>query len=513
MIAGPWPKIHGRRAPTKTVSDQPDTAAPIAFDNTYARELEGCYKAARPAPAQTPSLVAFNADLGAELGLSPEALDSDRGARVFTGQELLPGSEPIALAYAGHQFGHFVPQLGDGRALLLGEVLDVHGQRRDIQLKGSGPTHFSRGGDGLAPLGPVLREYLVGEAMHALGVPTTRALAAATTGELVYRDEPLPGAVITRVAASHLRVGTFQYFAARGELEQLRRLVDYAIRRHDPDLADSPDRDLEFLARVRDRQAALIAHWMSLGFVHGVMNTDNTAISGETIDYGPCAFMERYDPETVFSSIDRNGRYCFGRQPRIALWNLARFAETLIPLASGDGDAAVERATEVIELFGPHYERAWLGRMRAKLGLALEEEDDWQLVQDLHKAMNVGEADFTNTFRALVGVGGGELEALRSCFEAESPIEAWIERYRARLALEPATPAERSAAMRATNPAYIPRNHKVEEALDAANRGDLEPFRALLAIVSQPFDERPGLEAFARPAPRDDEPYVTFCGT
>ena len=498
------------------MTDTDAQPAPIAFDNSFAREMEGFYSAARPAPAQEPRLVAFNRELAETLGIDASALEGERGARVFTGQELLPGAEPIAQAYAGHQFGHFVPQLGDGRALLLGEVVDRDGQRRDVQLKGSGPTHFSRGGDGLSPLGPVLREYVVSEAMHALGVPTTRALAAATTGQLVYREEPLSGAVFTRVATSHLRVGTFQYFAARGEVDRLRQLADYALARHDPDLADAEDRYIRLLARVRDRQAALVAHWMSLGFIHGVMNTDNTSISGETIDYGPCAFMDRFDPETVFSSIDRNGRYCYGRQPRIALWNLARLAETLIPLLGADEDASIAKLTSVVEEFGPLYERTWLGRMRSKLGLTIEVEDDWQLVQDLHKAMHAGAADFTNTFRSLSAVVRGDDAEFRAQFEGEgqSELDVWLERYAERAGREPLDAEPRASGMDAVNPRFIPRNHKVEEALAAAaTNDDFEPFRRLVAILGDPFGDRSDCEGFARPAPLGDEPYVTFCGT
>jgi serine/tyrosine/threonine adenylyltransferase len=503
-----------RLPPPDPVTDDSTATAPIAFDNSFAREMQGFFSAARPAPARAPRLLAFNRELALELGIDADALDGERAARVFSGQEPLPGAEPLAQAYAGHQFGHFVPQLGDGRALLLGEVVDAQGRRRDIQLKGSGPTHWSRGGDGLSPLGPVLREYVVSEAMHALGVPTTRALAAVATGETVYRDVPLPGAVFTRVAASHLRVGTFQYFAARRQDEQLRQLFEYAVRRHDPDLAGAEDCELRFLERVRDRQARLVAHWTSIGFVHGVMNTDNTSISGETIDFGPCAFMERYDPETVFSSIDRNGRYCFGRQSRIALWNLSRFAETLIPLMGADTEASVERVTKVLEEFGPVYERTWLGRMRTKLGLTIENPDDWELVQAFQARMHAADTDFTNAFRALTDAVAGDEADLRSMFANDADFPAWWARYGERLVDEPGTGPERAAHMRAVNPLYIPRNHKVEEVIEAAiERDDLDPFRELLAVVTHPFDEQPGREAYTQPAPDESEPYVTFCGT
>lgn len=489
-------------------------SAPFAFDNTYARQMEGFWMAARPAPARAPRLVAFNRELAQELGLDADALDGEHGARIFSGVELPEGAEPIAQAYAGHQFGGFSPQLGDGRALLLGEVVDVHGRRRDIQLKGSGPTHFSRGGDGLSALGPVLREYLVSEAMHRLGAPTTRALAAVVTGEQVYREEPVPGGVFTRVASSHLRVGTFQYFAARNEIEKVRQLADYTIQRHDPDLDGADDRYFRLLERVRDRQAELVAHWMRLGFIHGVMNTDNTSISGETIDYGPCAFMERYDEGTVFSSIDRNGRYAYGRQPRLALWNLARFAETLLPFIDDDKDKAVARAIEAVEEFGPRYEERWLAHMRAKIGLATEREGDAELVGALLSAMYAGEIDFTNAFRALCEAAGGQREPVRTLFEGEPAIDAWLEQWNERLAHEAADPAACAAAMARVNPAYIPRNHVVEAALEAAvERDDYGPFGELHAVLSRPFEEQEGREAYAQPAPKDAEPYQTFCGT
>jgi len=348
-------------------------AARFAFNNTYARELEGFYVPWKAAQVARPTLVKFNRELAQELGFDADALDSEQGARIFAGNETPEGAAPLAQAYAGHQFGGFVPQLGDGRALLLGEVIDRNGRRRDIQLKGSGPTPFSRAGDGRAALGPVLREYLIGEAMHALGIPTTRALAAVITGEPVYRETALPGAVLTRVAASHIRVGTFQFFAARGEQAKVRRLADYFIDRHYPELKSDGNPYLGLLEHVRDKQAALIARWMHVGFIHGVMNTDNMAISGETIDYGPCAFMDHYDPATVFSSIDTQGRYAYANQPGIAHWNLARFGETLLSLIDADRNRAIARATEVVNAFPEQYERHWLKGMRAKLGLVSEE--------------------------------------------------------------------------------------------------------------------------------------------
>lgn len=496
--------------------------APFAFDNSYARDMEGFYVEAKAAPAKTPQLVAFNRelaiDMGMELGgIDGGSLESERAARIFTGTELPEGAEPIAQAYAGHQFGGFVPQLGDGRAMLIGEVVDSHGTRLDVQLKGSGPTRYSRGGDGLAAIGPVLREYLVSEAMHALGIPTTRALAAATTGEPVFRERALPRAVLTRVATSHLRVGTFQYFAAKGEIDNVRKLADYAIARHDPHLAevDPSERYLQFLAAVRDRQVRLIASWMSVGFIHGVMNTDNTAISGETIDYGPCAFMDEYDPGTFFSSIDVQGRYAYSNQAPLATWNLARFAETLLPLIDEDSNRAIEKAVAVVEEFGPLYEREWLGRMRSKLGLTTEEPEDFELVEGFHSAMQTSGVDFTNAFRSLGAAAAGEPASLQTLFEGSTTIGPWIKRWEDRVARESQTNAEeRSGRMSQVNPLYIPRNHRVEAALDAAaDEADLTPFNELLALVTRPFDEVPGKGAFAEGAPSDAAPYQTFCGT
>ena len=373
-------------------------AAGFVFDNTYARELEGFYVTWKAAQVEQPTLVKFNRGLAQELGLDADALDSEEGGRIFAGNETPEGAAPLAQAYAGHQFGGFVSQLGDGRALLLGEVIDRNGRRRDIQLKGSGPTPFSRAGDGRAALGPVLREYLIGEAMHALGIPTTRALAAVLTGEPVFRETTLPGAVLTRVAASHIRVGTFEFFAARGEQAKVRRLADYVIDRHYPELKGDANPYLGLLERVRDKQAALIARWMHVGFIHGVMNTDNMTISGETIDYGPCAFMDHYDPATVFSSIDTQGRYAYANQPRIAHWNLARFGETLLSLIDADRNRAIARATEVVNAFPEQYERHWIKGMRAKLGLVNEEEADLNLATGFLTAMEGKKVDYTLGF-------------------------------------------------------------------------------------------------------------------
>ena len=486
----------------------------FAFDNTYMRDLEGFYVPWKAAQVAQPRLVKLNRQLAEELGLDAAALDSADGARIFAGNEIPEGAAPLAQAYAGHQFGGFVPQLGDGRALLLGEVIDRNGRRRDIQLKGSGPTPFSRAGDGRAALGPVLREYLIGEAMHALGIPTTRALAAVLTGEPVFRESALPGAVLTRVAASHIRVGTFQFFAARGEQSKVHLLADYVIDRHYPELKGQVNPYLTLLERVGDSQAALIASWMHAGFIHGVMNTDNMAISGETIDYGPCAFMDRYDPATVFSSIDSHGRYAYANQPRIAQWNLARFAETLLPLIDADGKRAIARATEVTSAFPERYQRHWLKGMRAKLGLVSADEADLNLAAGFLAAMEGKNVDYTLAFRYLADAALGREESLRALFAEPSAYDLWSEHWRARLAREAVAPLERAQAMRSANPAFIPRNHRVEEALSAAvERGDYAPFETLLKILSRPFDDQPEFAAFAEPAPEGPGCYRTFCGT
>lgn len=489
--------------------------AQFAFDNTYARELEGFYVPWKGAEVPAPIMIRFNHELAVELGLDADALESEAGAAIFAGHTAPEGAAPLAMAYAGHQFGGFSPQLGDGRALLLGEVIDTHGQRRDIHLKGSGRTPFSRGGDGKAVLGPVLREYIIGEAMHALGVPTTRALAAVATGEKILRQEgPEPGAVLARVAASHLRVGTFQFFAARGETGRLKQLADYAIARHYPDLEGSADRYLGLLRVVRDRQAELIARWMHLGFVHGVMNTDNMTISGETIDYGPCAFIDKYDPAAVFSSIDHQGRYAYGNQPQIAQWNLARLAETLLDLINpDDSEDAVRQASDVINGFPQIYERAWLAGLRAKLGLRREEDGDRELGEALLAVMETGGADFTRVFRSLSKVASGETSATRALFDDPGQIDAWLTAYQARLQREIGANEDRAAAMNSVNPIYIPRNHMVEAALQSATRGDVAPFERLMGVVADPFNERTGAEVFALGAPGDFGPYTTYCGT
>jgi uncharacterized protein YdiU (UPF0061 family) len=418
---------------------------------------------------------------------------------------------PLAQAYAGHQFGGFVPQLGDGRALLLGEVVDRHGRRRDIQLKGSGPTPFSRAGDGRAALGPVLREYLMGEAMHSLGIPTTRALAAVVTGEPVFRESVLPGAVLTRVAASHIRVGTFQFFAARGEQEKVRRLADYVIDRHYPEIKGREATYLELVDRVSERQAALVARWMHVGFIHGVMNTDNMAISGETIDYGPCAFMDHYEPATVFSSIDSQGRYAYANQPRIAQWNLARFAETLLPLVDADPARAIARATAVVNRFSEKYQQHWLTGMRAKLGLLSEEEADLNLAAGFLNAMEGNKVDYTLAFRFLADALVGREEGIRALFADPSSYDLWSKQWQARLSREDSLPRERADKMRRANPAFIPRNHRVEHALTAAvERNDYEPFDTLLKVLSRPYDDQPEFAMFAEPPAEGQGRYRTY---
>jgi uncharacterized protein YdiU (UPF0061 family) len=492
------------------VSDQ-TAAADFAFDNTYARELDGFYVNWKATQVRSPRLVKFNRELAEELGLDSDALDSDRGARIFAGNAKPEGAIPLAQAYAGHQFGGFVPQLGDGRALLLGEIIDRHRRRRDIQLKGSGPTPFSRAGDGRAALGPVLREYLVGEAMHSLGIPTTRALAAVVTGEPVFRESVLPGAVLTRVAASHIRVGTFQFFAARGEQKKVRRLADYVIDRHYPEIKGHEDPYLELIDRVSDRQAALVARWMHVGFIHGVMNTDNMAISGETIDYGPCAFMDHYDPATVFSSIDSHGRYAYANQPRIAQWNLARFVETLLPLIEADRTRAIARATDVVNTFPEKYEQHWLTGMRAKLGLLSEEEADLNLATGFLTAMEGNKVDYTLAFRLLADAAIGLEEGIRALFADPAAYDLWSEQWRARLSRDTAAPRQRAEKMRLANPAFIPRNHHLEKALSAAaEQGDFGPFDTLLKILSQPFEDQPEFAAFAESPPEGQGRYRTY---
>ena len=487
----------------------------LGLQHTYSALPSRFYARVAPAPVKEPKLVVFNSRLAYELDFDPVVFERE-GAAWFSGNQTPDDADPIAMAYAGHQFGNFVPQLGDGRAILLGERVGRDGLRRDIQLKGSGRTPFSRNGDGRAALGPMLREYLISEAMHALGVPTTRSLAVVTTGEQVVREDLLPGAVLTRVAASHIRVGTFEYFAARGDREAVSQLLDYVITRHYPETRGADIPALAVLEAVAQRQAALIADWMSVGFIHGVMNTDNVALSGETIDYGPCAFMDNYDTNTVFSSIDHAGRYAYGNQPAIAQWNLARFAETLLPLISSDTDKAVEIATAVVRDFMPVFDAQLLTRMRRKIGLGEKQGSDAELISALFAAMQSAGADFTLTFRRLAQCADEPANdaSLLELFAPSSGIADWLRRWRERLASEPQNLAARAANMRRVNPAFIPRNHRVEAVLEAAStHGDFAPFLKLLKILENPYDDQPGFSEFEQPPAAGERVHRTFCGT
>ena len=499
-----------------------ETLAPgtrFAFENTYVRLPQHFFARIDPTRVASPQLIEVNEGLARELGLDPQALASEEGVAVLAGNRMPEGAEPAAMAYAGHQFGYFVPQLGDGRAILLGEVLGRNGKRYDIQLKGSGRTPFSRGGDGRAALGPVLREYLLSEAMTALGVPSTRALAAVLTGDQVMRETTLPGAVLTRVAASHLRVGTFQYFAARGDVEGVRALADYAMARHYPEAMSAGQPYRAFLEGVVGRQARLVAQWMALGFVHGVMNTDNTSISGETIDFGPCAFLEAYEAGAVFSSIDRQGRYAYSHQPHAMMWNLTRLAEALLPLLEGEyggQEAAVAAAQGVLEGFEAQFAAARAEGFQRKLGLLTERDGDAALREDLLQRMEENEADFTLTFRGLceAAAGPGGDEAIAAMFADPEAFRVWVVKWRARLTEESTSAEERVRAMRGVNPAYIPRNHLVEAAIVAGvRRGDFGPFRELLAVVTRPYEEQAGMEHLAVKARSEELVTQTFCGT
>ena len=483
------------------------------LDDSYARELVGLCEPWQAAPAPAAELLVLNEALATELGFDVEALRSSDGIATLIGQRLAPGSRPVAQAYAGHQFGNYSPRLGDGRALLLGEFTAPDGRVRDLHLKGSGRTPFARGGDGKAAVGPMLREYVISEAMHALGIATTRSLAVVATGEQVMRDTPLPGAVLTRVAASHLRVGTFQYAAATGDAELLERLARYAIARHYPHAADAANPYLAFYTEVVEAQASLLARWMSVGFVHGVMNTDNMTISGETIDYGPCAFIDRYNPATVFSSIDHGGRYAYGNQPVVAQWNLARLAETLLPLFAENTEEAVELATAVLVSFTERCDAHRLAAMRAKVGLAGVGSDDSALLDDLLALLHAQAIDFTSFFRSLSNVLRGNAEPTRAMFADAMAFDAWAQRWHATRASDGRPSEEVAVAMDRVNPIYIPRNHLVEAALVAATAGDMKPFTELVDVLAHPFDERPGLNAYALSAPAEGAPYRTFCGT
>lgn len=480
------------------------------FQNSYSALPDSFFARVAPTPVAAPRLIKLNRPLAAQLGLDPDVLETPEGAAILAGKTVPDGADPIAMAYAGHQFGQFVPQLGDGRAILLGEVIDRDGVRRDIQLKGSGPTPFSRRGDGRAALGPVLREYIVSEAMFALGIPTTRSLAAVVTGEHVIRETALPGAVLTRVASSHIRVGTFQFFAVRRDTEALRRLADHVIARHYPELRDVERPYHALLAGVVARQAELVARWLLVGFIHGVMNTDNSSISGETIDYGPCAFMDAYNPAQVFSSIDEMGRYAYANQPRIALWNLTRLAECLLPLFGGEQEKAVAEAQDILGAFSDAFSNAYQAGLRQKVGLFTERDGDEALIQDLLDAMAKNQADFTLTFRKL----GDDAADVRAQFMEPAAFDEWAGRWRARIALEQQGAAERQAAMHAVNPMYIPRNHRVEAVIQAAvNDDNYAPFEELVKVLAKPYEDRPDYAAYADPPLPDQRVLQTFCGT
>lgn len=480
------------------------------FDNPYARLPEALYSRVSPVPVAKPGLAIFNVRLAGDLGLDADAL-STSGADVFAGNRIPHGADPIAQAYAGHQFGHFT-NLGDGRAVLLGEHITPNGVRFDIQLKGSGQTPYSRRGDGRAALGPMLREYIISEAMHALGIPTTRSLAVATTGEQIVREELLPGAVLTRVAASHIRVGTFEYANAIGDTAALGALTRHTLERHYPELSETGNPALVLFNAILERQAKLVAQWVCVGFVHGVMNTDNMALSGETIDYGPCAFMDTYDPATVFSSIDRAGRYAYGNQPNIAHWNLARLAEALLPLIDEDKDKAVASAEEALGRFAERFRHHYLAGLRAKFGLLTAEEGDFELAKEFLDWMKEAQVDFTNSFVALTRAG--ETRAMEGSLSfGGAPLRAWQAKWIARLERQQKTQAEVAAAMRRANPVVIPRNHRVEEALASVAAGDLRVLNRLVEILRRPFDATSENALYRDPASPASEPYRTFCGT
>lgn len=483
------------------------SSAPIALDGRFARELPELAVPWEAAPAPDPSLLVLDEAVAAEVGLDPAWLRGPEGVALLVGAQVPEGATPVAQAYAGHQFGGYSPRLGDGRALLLGELVGADGRLRDLHLKGSGRTPFARGGDGLAAVGPMLREHVVSAAMHALGIPTTRALAVVATGRHVVRERALPGAVLARVASSHLRVGTFQYARATGDLDLLRRLVDHAVARHHPQAADAASPALALLDAVVAAQASLVARWMLVGFVHGVMNTDNMTISGETIDYGPCAFLDAYDPATVFSSIDHDGRYAYGNQPGIAVWDLARLGETLLPLVDDDQDRAVALATESLDRFLPAFQRAWLEGVRHKLGLADAVDDATvrELADGFLVLLRAGAVDHTGAFRSLGAAARGDLGGVQGLLPGGELTASWLRRWSA-------TGPDADLADR-SNPVYVPRNHLVEEALDAATAGDLGPLERLVAVVTDPFVDRPGQERYAAPAPPGSGPHVTFCGT
>ncbi|WP_447042995.1 protein adenylyltransferase SelO [Vreelandella sp. H-I2] len=486
----------------------------LSFEHLYSTLPKPLWVATQATPVAQPELIAFNASLADELG-AKEIPDPTTLAQWFSGNQAIPGAKSGALGYAGHQFGNFVPQLGDGRALLLGEVIDQNGVRRDVQLKGSGRTPFSRGGDGRSPLGPVLREYLVSEFMAAMGIPTTRALAAVTSGERVVRQMSEPGAVFTRVASSHIRVGTFQFAAAQRDEALLKALADHVIDRHYPEAANAEDPYMALLEAVVARQAVLIARWMSVGFIHGVMNTDNCSIAGETIDYGPCAFMEQFDPQKVYSSIDQGRRYAFANQPAIAQWNLARFAETLLPLMREEGDAVVEQATDAIRHFEPLFSAEQRRLHADKLGLEAESEQAKSLMEGLEIQMHQGQMDMTATFDALTHYAALPMaehyEALLALTTHPEELATWFKAWE--VVAVASQDSQRFAAMRRANPVIIPRNHRIQEVIDAAYQGDFAPFHTLLAVVTQPFDESVEARRLAAPATENEQVLRTFCGT
>ncbi|ABA87557.1 protein of unknown function UPF0061 [Syntrophotalea carbinolica DSM 2380] len=489
-------------------TDNTTTGPGWNFDNSYARLPDYLYTRLDPTPVRAPQMAIFNSSLSDALGLATNTLAGDEGVAIFSGNRIPEGAQPICQAYAGHQFGYFT-MLGDGRAHLLGEHITPTGQRFDIQLKGSGRTPFSRSGDGRAVLGPMLREYIISEAMHALGISTTRSLAVVTTGEPVYRETPLPGAILTRVAASHIRVGTFEYLAAQGNRDGIRTLAEYTIHRHFPELLQADNPFLALLQTVLEKQVELVVRWLHVGFIHGVMNTDNMALCGESIDYGPCAFMDSYDPDTVFSSIDQDGRYAFARQPAMAQWNVTRFAETLLPVLHDEGEKAVELANRSLATFPDIFQRLRMDGMRAKLGLFTKEDADMSLMQDLLTCMQQNQADYTNTLRDLA------LETLPDTpFFREPSFTAWHQRWQTRLTRQEEPVEASRALMRAHNPAFIPRNHRVEEALAAAQeRHDFTVLEKLLEVLSRPYDDQPEHAEYRQPPPPSEKPYQTFCGT
>ncbi len=484
------------------------------FDNSFARSLDGLYERCRSDFVISPEMLFFNCQLAEELCLDPSILNSEEGLAIFSGNKISEDSDPLAQAYAGHQFGHFNPKLGDGRAILLGEIRDIHNKVKDIQLKGSGSTPFSRRGDGKSALGPVLREYLISESMHAMGIPTTRSLAAISTGEKVERETILPGGILTRVASSHIRIGTFEFASQLKDLNKIKDLADYSIKRHYPEVSQIDNPYLAFFTAVCNEQASLIANWMSVGFIHGVMNTDNMTISGETIDYGPCAFMDEYNPATVFSSIDKQGRYAYANQPAILTWNLTRLAEALIPLVHGEKEESIKLLTEVLQLIKPVYGNFWLMNMRSKIGLSKEDPKDYELIMSLLEVMKDEKVDFTLAFRVLSEALTGDMAIARNLFNNSKKFDVWFMHWQERISQENVPDEDIVSAMDKVNPIYIPRNHIVEEALfSAVHKNDMQPFSNLLSILMNPYEENKGNESYTLPAPESEKPFKTFCGT